>query len=451
MDTISFLVYPTFSHLMATFGIADYFRSSGYKVVYLIPRNLLNLVSDEGFEAYEFNDLLFARDNEELSLPKKNFTGYLKALLSRIDMMIYHKRKKSLTDFYNRFKPEYFIFDSYLAVDLLLVYNCVNVAQTRFCFVNTMLSPSIFIDKPALNSSLNESQLSIIRFDYFFRSFRRIFRRVGVFIRYLGNDNLSLIRLAYKLSGLPKEHKLLKKRLFSVAISGIPEFILMPSEFDYLSNERRPEEIYVGSKIYLTRRSECLTFRDIQPKLYEIRRAGMKVILVSFGTLVTDKEGLRIIKPFLLKLINFISLRPEFALILPANLGKIVNVSGDNRIIQMDFLPQVLVLPYVDIFINHGGLNSIKESLFFNVPMLVYPFQDTDAKGNASKVSHREFGIIGNLKTETEILLSKKISCLLRDSKWVNNIKRFNLNTLYYDQKYFQTKLGAFFPTFRIQ
>lgn len=40
-----------------------------------------------------------------------------------------------------------------------------------------------------------------------------------------------------------------------------------------------------------------------------------------------------------------------------------------------NFVPQLEVLQHTDVFISHGGMNSLNEALYFNVPVLVVPRQ----------------------------------------------------------------------------
>jgi len=42
----------------------------------------------------------------------------------------------------------------------------------------------------------------------------------------------------------------------------------------------------------------------------------------------------------------------------------------DNFIVQRS-VPQTALLPHVDVFITHGGLNSTMESLYYGVPLVV--------------------------------------------------------------------------------
>merc|ERR1711959_555400 len=62
-----------------------------------------------------------------------------------------------------------------------------------------------------------------------------------------------------------------------------------------------------------------------------------------------------------------------------------------NFIIRQQ-IPQLKVLQHADVFITHGGWNSLQESLQYGVPMLVLPgFGDQPL--NARKVSETGAGI----------------------------------------------------------
>ena len=55
------------------------------------------------------------------------------------------------------------------------------------------------------------------------------------------------------------------------------------------------------------------------------------------------------------------------------------------------FVPQLEVLENTDIFITHGGMNSITESLYYGVPMIVIPFM-TDQPLNAKRIEELHLG-----------------------------------------------------------
>ena len=56
------------------------------------------------------------------------------------------------------------------------------------------------------------------------------------------------------------------------------------------------------------------------------------------------------------------------------------------------YVPQTQLLPDVDIFITHGGINSTQEGLSFGVPLIVVP-QQYDQFDNAKRVEELEAGI----------------------------------------------------------
>ncbi len=59
-----------------------------------------------------------------------------------------------------------------------------------------------------------------------------------------------------------------------------------------------------------------------------------------------------------------------------------------TNFIVRNFVPQVALLQRVDLFITHGGMNSVHEGLYFNVPLVVIPQQMEQALVAKEVVKH---------------------------------------------------------------
>lgn len=96
--------------------------------------------------------------------------------------------------------------------------------------------------------------------------------------------------------------------------------------------------------------------------------------------------------------------------------GSIAMTDFYNRIYDISGKTQLEVLEQADLFITHGGMNSINEAMYYGVPMLVFPYA-TDQPANADRIA--ELGLGKRMKTSMsgerimqsafEVLEDKKI------------------------------------------
>jgi MGT family glycosyltransferase len=57
------------------------------------------------------------------------------------------------------------------------------------------------------------------------------------------------------------------------------------------------------------------------------------------------------------------------------------------------FVPQLAVLQVADVFITHGGINSMHEGLYYGVPLILIPHQFEQLL-NARQVTARNAGLL---------------------------------------------------------
>lgn len=96
-------------------------------------------------------------------------------------------------------------------------------------------------------------------------------------------------------------------------------------------------------------------------------------VLISMGTVVNNSRGLG--QTFYQPFFDALGGRDDVEVIL--------GIGADNDPDQMEgpanfrierFVPQLALLPHIDIFVTHGGMNSANEALYHGVPLIVTPF-----------------------------------------------------------------------------
>ena len=98
-------------------------------------------------------------------------------------------------------------------------------------------------------------------------------------------------------------------------------------------------------------------------------------------------------------------------------------------------VPQVKVLPKVDLVITHGGNNTVIESFYFGKPMIVMPLY-VDQFDNAQRVHEKGFGIRLNAHRCTKDQLANAINKLIFDEELALKMKKIS------DRMQAQVKLG---------
>ena len=78
--------------------------------------------------------------------------------------------------------------------------------------------------------------------------------------------------------------------------------------------------------------------------------------------------------------------------------------------------PQKKILAYADLFVTHGGMNSVNEAMAGGVPMLLLPISN-DQPINAKRVEELGMGKILEMRTLNEDILWDSISTTLHDKK----------------------------------
>jgi zeaxanthin glucosyltransferase len=87
-------------------------------------------------------------------------------------------------------------------------------------------------------------------------------------------------------------------------------------------------------------------------------------------------------------------------------------------------VPQLAVLRKAKLFVSHGGMNSIRESIHFNIPMLLFPLnRKYDQFSNVAKVVFHNLGERIFTKNDATTI-REKITKVLNDPSYRINLQQ---------------------------
>lgn len=126
---------------------------------------------------------------------------------------------------------------------------------------------------------------------------------------------------------------------------------------------------------------------SIRPAVNDIEKTKDKLIYISMGTVNNDMLPL-----YKACITAFAATNYQIIL----SIGHMVSIEsfGDlpANISVFSHIDQIAVLKKADVFISHCGMNSVSESLYFGVPLVMLP-QTSEQKGVAERVSQLNAGL----------------------------------------------------------
>jgi MGT family glycosyltransferase len=176
---------------------------------------------------------------------------------------------------------------------------------------------------------------------------------------------------------------------------------LYPGEVDY------PRSESLGASWHNLESSVRTTDAEWSPPP-EIAEGGGALIYVSLGSLGSGDV------PLMKRLVEALADTPHRYVVSKgpqhAEYELAANMVGE------EFLPQVSVMPHVDLVITHGGNNTTTESLHFGKPMVLLPIF-WDQHDNAQRIDETGFGTRLPTYSFSDADLHTAIDRLLADSE----------------------------------
>jgi MGT family glycosyltransferase len=186
--------------------------------------------------------------------------------------------------------------------------------------------------------------------------------------------------------------------------------VFMPREFQYKGDAFDERFLFVGPSLRAS---------GAEQRFFAERSTDTPIrVYVSLGTLRNNEpEFYRMC---------FCAFDPDEwqAVMSVGNKIDIVSLSPfpENFVVEPS-VPQLELLPNVDVFVSHGGLNSTMESLFFGVPLVVIP-SIREQRLTGRRIQELGLGIVLDHENLTPETLRETVRKIARDPEIRARVKR---------------------------
>lgn len=399
MARIAFVLDHEEGHLLPTFKLARQLRERGHSVIYLGLADSGHLVRRQGFELLPILSRIFP----EGSVPrlKRDLEGALG--VSGVGGVGAKGHEPGDEEVYGRYlgalakgegldgpvaeaRPDLFILNSFLGLNAL-------VLQLRFGFPIVLLTP--YLRSFTREDAANQLEATLLRL------------RTG------GAAFFELV-----LRSVPSARRL---RDLTGRLLRMPELIQCPQDLDLPKNGGGPEpEVhYIEASVDLSRREDRgFPWERLDP--------GKKLLYASLGS-QSFLAGREAVVGFLRAVAEGAARRPGWQLVLgTGGLVEPADLPLPSDAVALPWIPQIPILERAALMVTHGGLGTIKECIFHDVPMAVFPI-GRDQPDNAKRVAHHGLGLAGDLAGATPEGIFALVEQVDREPSFRESVRRMGL------------------------
>lgn len=388
MATILFLTDVDEGHVIPTIGLANSLKREGHRIIYLG-------ISD-------IKDTIEEFDHTFIPIFKKDYPPGFIIQYKRIQKANWANPKQVYPrpHLQSILEGEFDVLMEELQPDLLIInydlpieaFLISRLYHKRFTFFTPWLRPAKF--KPSAECEKIYSDLpNVLK--------QHILKFLNVEPEYVEREFLSL--------------------------DNIPELIPCPKDFDSLNDEYDTPVYHIEPAI----KDRVITTNFIRTLNIP---PGRKIIYLSLGSqTILYQEWC---KPFYQRFIDLMS-RPDIQ-----NWHLVISVGKEftendfegvsSNVSLCNWVPQLEILNKASVVVTHGGLGTVKECIYFGLPMLVFPITKEQTE-NAERTSHHNLGIKLDYRNILDIDLHMHIKHLMYDISIKRNVDTMKKLFVKYD------------------
>jgi zeaxanthin glucosyltransferase len=423
MATIVFWIPNFAGHLHATLQMASRLRERGHRVLYAGPEAAASKVSEQGFH---FVPVAFAQPFPGGGLRWSRRAagsplGRLRDGLAGMRSLRQQTRelRQTLTTaaaeadrFVARWHPDLFVFDPFLLMYSIPFHG--HAIPTVALSTKPLLDPDPFVPPYTSGVIPKRSWASRFRVQLAWLGCRILYGRykLGVLTRKLitGASPYDLVQELAKPVGFPLKREWdMRPLALDFRLRSTPEIVLLPRELEFPRIRPLRDNVrYGGPSPSVRRREPTFPWHHVQRRKH--------LALCSFGAVDPVKNPA--IPSLLRRVAEACGTLEDVTLILSLG-GNNPEAFGDlpPNVHAFKSVSQVAVLRQADLFICHGGANSLKESLMFGVPLLLFPMRN-DQPGNSARAVFHGLGLRGDYRRDGAAVIARQARSLLSDPTW---------------------------------
>jgi zeaxanthin glucosyltransferase len=412
MPKILIDILPAKGHLHATLKMASILKSGGFNVVYGSQSVLQKDVEKHGFNFFQIPVVLITNINfiNGITSLKYIFHNFFESLSnSKLQ-----SAKRTISEFEKNIveiNPNIVLLDEQTALKVFLYEKLgipVIVFQTKPDTRRIKSIPPFTSYYLPFKNKVSDAYCNLL---WKMKVSKLKFNKWHGQIISLGQNNYSILKKIFKKFGFNVAGRIDLERSFSIGVKGVTRVIISPKAFDFPHSDI--EGTYRVGPLADVKREGKITMRRYQPLLsrMEKERPGSFVVYCSMGTITAGFK--KKVKRFFMNMAEVARLNPGFLVIISTGKDFDINElfpAPDNLFI-FDHVPQVDLLQYCNVMVTHGGMNSITECVFCEVPMLVYPLSPNwDQPGNSARVVYHGLGLRGKINKDSAKTISNKLN-----------------------------------------
>ncbi|OQP61168.1 hypothetical protein A3860_05480 [Niastella vici] len=388
MAVILFLVDYEEGHIFPTFGLATFLAERGHSIHYVSVVDNEKYIISRGFIFHSICE------NEYPKGSRENFK--LDQIQNRVSSKLTycHALDPHFGNILKKVKPDLLIVNTFLSLEALLIYY-------RFKIQPIIFTPYLLSDIDPQHEGYNN-------------------------MRYLPMPVIaSLLYHApiwNRTSGLSNEiinpkHIITRARLkkFLRPLNNFVELVACPKELDYNPHFNKSNRIHLGPSIRTG--SNRRSFSKGKP--------NNKIIFASLGS-QTARIFQNSFKFYqcLIKVMRDPGLCDTQLVISTGEGFDLESFKPLPSNVQVyNWVDQIDILQLSSLAIIHGGLGSVKECIYFGVPMIVYPGM-YDQPRNAMLVKHHGLGVQDDFASVSEDQLKANIMNVMTNDVIRRNVKK---------------------------